>query len=381
MPEDTPAPAVLLADYTTLGLGGPAGTFVSAGTEADLIGAVRAADAAGDPVLLIGGGSNLVISDAGFPGTVIHVNTRGLRRADPGDGAAGGRARAVDVTVAAGEDWDDVVAATVADGLAGLEPLSGIPGRAGATPIQNVGAYGREVAEVITAVRVYDRQDGQVKVIPNEGCHFSYRSSLFKSGRPESLVSRPGAPAGRAAQPRYVVLDATFRLARQPQSAPVRYAELAAELGLGLGEQAGTGEVRAAVVKIRARKGMVLSPGDPDTRSAGSFFTNPVIDVAGLARVESAAAARGAGPVPRFPAGEGLVKVPAAWLIEHAGFAKGYGAPSPARVSSKHTLALVNAGDATAADLLALAREIVGGVCAAYGVTLTPEPILVGLTL
>ena len=373
-PEEPAAPAVLLADYTTLGLGGPAGAFVSAGTEADLIGAVRAADAAGDPVLLIGGGSNLVISDAGFPGTVIHVNTRGLRQA-----AAG--ASAVDVTVAAGEDWDEVVAATVADGLAGLEPLSGIPGRAGATPIQNVGAYGREVAEAITAVRVYDRQDGQVKVIPNEGCRFSYRSSLFKSGRPESLVSRPGAPAGTAGQPRYVVLETTFRLARQPQSAPVRYAELAAELGLALGEQAGTGEVRAAVVKIRARKGMVLNPGDPDTRSAGSFFTNPVITAAGLAQVQSAAAARGAGPVPRYPAGDGLVKVPAAWLIEHAGFAKGYGAPAAARVSSKHTLALVVAGDATAADLLALAREIVAGVRAAYGVLLTPEPILVGLAL
>jgi UDP-N-acetylmuramate dehydrogenase len=340
-------------------------------------------------VLLIGGGSNLVISDAGFPGTVIHVNTRGLRRADAGDGT-------VDVTVAAGEDWDDVVAATVADGLAGLEPLSGIPGRAGATPIQNVGAYGREVAEVITQVRVYDRQDDQTRIIQNEGCSFSYRTSLFKSGRPESLVSRPagasspaagsraaGSPAepGVAGQPRYVVLDVTFRLARQPLSAPVRYAELAAELGVALGEQAGTGEVRAAVIKIRARKGMVLRSGDPDTRSAGSFFTNPVVTAAEFAGVEAAAAARGAGPVPRYPAGEGLVKVPAAWLIERAGFAKGYGAPAPARVSAKHTLALVNAGGATTADLLALAREIVAGVRAAYGVTLTPEPILVGVSL
>jgi UDP-N-acetylmuramate dehydrogenase len=365
---------VLLADYTTLGLGGPARHFVSAATEPELIDAVRSADASGDPVLLIGGGSNLVISDAGVPGSVIHVNTRGLDHAD----AAGG---AVDVTVAAGEDWDGVVAATVADGLAGLEPLSGIPGRAGATPIQNVGAYGREVAEVITRVRVYDRRGGQVKVIPNEGCRFCYRGSLFKSGRPESLVSRSGAAAGAAGQPRYVVLDATFRLARQPKSAPVRYAELAAELGIALGERAGTGEVRAAVIKVRSRKGMVLNPGDPDTRSAGSFFTNPVITAADLDRVEAAAAARGAGPVPRYPADGSLVKVPAAWLIEHAGFAKGYGAPSPARVSSKHTLALVNTGDATAADLLGLAREIVAGVRAAYGVTLTPEPILVGLTL
>ena len=383
---------VALADYTTLGLGGPARSFVSADTEPGLVDAVRRADQAGEPVLLIGGGSNLVIADEGFAGRVVHVNTRGFTFVDAGEGA-------VSVTVAAGEDWDDVVAATVAEGLAGLEPLSGIPGRAGATPIQNVGAYGREVAEVITLVRVYDRQEDQVRTIKNEGCRFAYRTSLFKSGRPESLVSPPArasadrasadrasanqAPPAAAGQPRYVVLDVTFRLARQALSAPVSYAELAAELGVALGEQAGAGEVRAAVLKIRARKGMVLNPGDPDTRSAGSFFTNPVITAGELAAVEAAAAARGAGPVPRYPAGPGLVKVPAAWLIEHAGFAKGYGAEPgrPARVSSKHTLALVNAGAATTADLLALAREIVGGVQAAYGVTLTPEPILVGVTL
>ncbi len=368
-------PPVLLADYTTLGLGGPAKIFVSADTERALIHAVRSADKAGEPALLIGGGSNLVIADAGFPGTVIHVNTRGLTFVDAGDGA-------VNVTVAAGADWDDVVAAAVGEGLAGLEPLSGIPGRAGATPIQNVGAYGREVAEVITEVRVYDRQEDQIRVIPNEGCRFSYRTSLFKSGRPEALVSLAGSARSQAAgQPRYVVLDVTFRLVRQSLSAPVRYAELAAELGVELGEQAAVGEVRAAVIKIRSRKGMVLNPGDPDTRSAGSFFTNPVITAEEFAGVETAAAARGAGQVPRYPAGEGLVKVPAAWLIEHSGFAKGYGAPGQARVSSKHTLALVNAGEATTANLLALAREIVSGVRAAYGVTLTPEPILIGVTL
>ncbi len=285
------------------------------------------------------------------------MNTRGIGYAEAGDGA-------VDVTVAAGEDWDAVVAAAAAEGLAGLESLSGIPGRAGATPIQNVGAYGREVAEVITRVRVYDRQEDQILVLGNEECFFAYRTSLFKS-----------------AMPRYVVLDVTFRLTRQALSLPVKYAELAAELGVPLGEGAGIGEVRSAVLKIRARKGMVLNPGDPDTRSAGSFFTNPVIPIEALAGVESAAAARGAGNVPWYGAGEGLAKLPAAWLIEHAGFAKGYGAPAPARVSSKHTLALVNAGDATTADLLALAREIISGVHAAYGVTLTPEPILVGVTL
>ena len=346
-----------LADYTTLGLGGPARSFVSAATEAELIEAVKAADAAADPVLLIGGGSNLVISDEGFPGPVIHVNTRGVGYASADDGA-------VDVTVAAGEDWDEVVAAAVAEGLAGLESLSGIPGRAGATPIQNVGAYGREVAEVITRVRAYDRRDDQILVLGNADCSFAYRTSLFKA---------TGA--------RYVVLDVTFRLARQALSLPVKYAELAAELGVALGEGAGVGEVRAAVLKIRSRKGMVLSPGDPDTRSAGSFFTNPIITAADFAAVEAAAAARGAGPVPKYDAGAGLVKVPAAWLIEHAGFAKGYGAPSPARVSSKHTLALVNTGNASTADLLTLAREIVSGVRSAYGVTLTPEPILIGVSL
>jgi len=365
----------MLADYTTLGLGGPAKVFVSADTEQALIGAIRNADASGVPVLLIGGGSNLVISDAGFPGTVIHVNTRGLVYVDAGDGA-------VDVTVAAGGDWDDVVAATVAEGLSGLEPLSGIPGRAGATPIQNVGAYGREVAEVITQVRAYDRQEAQIRIIPNESCRFSYRTSLFKSGQPESLVPWPGKSSTQwGGQPRYVVLDVTFRLVRHSLSTPVKYAELASELGIEMGEQAAVGEVRAAVIKIRSSKGMVLNPGDPDTRSVGSFFTNPVITAEEFASVEAAAVAKGAGQVPRYPAGEGLVKVPAAWLIEHAGFAKGHGAPGPARVSSKHTLALVNTGQATTADLLALAREIVSGVQAAYGVTLTPEPTLIGVTL
>ncbi len=367
--------ATVLADYTTLGLGGPAQVFVSADTEPALIRAVRNADLAGEPVLLLGGGSNLVISDEGFPGTVVHVNTRGLTYVDAGGGF-------VDLTAAAGADWDNVVAASVAEGLAGLEPLSGIPGRAGATPIQNVGAYGREVAEVITQVRVYDRQAERVKVLQNESCRFSYRTSMFKSGRPESLLARPGgASAGTPGQPRYLVLDVTFRLPRQSLSAPIRYAELASELGVPMGEQAAAGEVRAAVIKIRSRKGMVLNPGDPDTRSAGSFFTNPVITAAALARVEAAAAARGLAPVPHYPAAGGMIKVPAAWLIERSGFTKGYGAPAPARVSSKHTLALVNTGEATTSDLLALAREIVAGVQAAYGVTLTPEPTLIGVAL
>jgi UDP-N-acetylmuramate dehydrogenase len=342
-----------LADYTTLGLGGPAKAFVAATSPASLIGAVRAADAAGEPVLILGGGSNLVIADEGFPGTVVHVNTRGIGYAETGGGQ-------VDVSVAAGEDWDDVVAAVVAEGLAGLECLSGIPGQAGATPIQNVGAYGHEVAEVIRGVRVFDRRTGKEQLIPNGSCCFAYRTSYFKQN-----------PA------RYVVLTVTFRLTRDPLSMPVKYAELAAELGVQMGERAGVTDVRSAVLKIRARKGMVLNPGDPDTRSAGSFFTNPVLDAERFAQLAAAAAV----PVPRFDAGEGKVKVPAAWLIEHAGFAKGYGAPGPARVSSKHTLALINAGGATTADVLGLAREIRDGVRAAFGVTLEPEPTLVGATL
>ena len=368
-----------LSDYTTLGLGGPAKTFVEAASEDELVAAVRAADAADEPVLLLGGGSNLVIADDGFPGTVIHIGPRGLEFSAPSADDL------VDVTVAAGEDWDSVVAATVARGLAGLECLSGIPGRAGATPVQNVGAYGQEVAEAITSVRVFDRVKGTTFDLPNASCHFAYRNSLFKSGAPD----------------RYVVTSVTFRLHRDSLSRPVKYAELASALGVEMGERAAADAVRAAVLKIRGRKGMVLNPDDPDTRSAGSFFTNAVISAEQFAHVEAVAATRDSvratgRPVPRFPVspvegspvegspvegGDGLVKVPAAWLIEHAGFTKGYGAPGPARVSSKHTLALTNAGGATTADLLALAREIVAGVREVFGVTLTPEPTLVGVTL
>jgi UDP-N-acetylmuramate dehydrogenase len=349
---------VRLADYTTVRLGGPARGFVRAGTEDELIDAVRAADAAGERVLILGGGSNLVVSDEGFDGTVIQVATRGVSR-DTGPGG---------LTVAAGEDWDAVVARTVAEGLAGLECLSGIPGLTGATPIQNVGAYGQEVAETITRVRVYDRVTGGVLDIPNELCDFGYRTSRFRGAE------------------RFVVLSVTFRLAVQVLSAPVRYAELAAALGVPVGGQVESAEARAAVIELRQRKGMVLDPADPDTRSAGSFFVNPVLDAPALAAVEAAARAR-CGPqarVPRFEvagSGDGLVKVPAAWLIEQAGFGKGYNPGDGARISAKHTLALVNAGTASTAALLALAREIRDGVRDAFGVSLAPEPVLVGVTL
>jgi UDP-N-acetylmuramate dehydrogenase len=353
---------MLLSQYTTLGLGGPAKSFVTAATDDELIAAVRAADAAGDPVLVLGGGSNLVIADEGFRGTVVHVATRGFSCVRDGDG--------VEVAVAAGETWDDVVAATVGDGLAGLECLSGIPGRAGATPIQNVGAYGQEVAEVIASVRALDRRQGSVRTVVSEQCEFAYRTSMFKQS------AGPSGPGSR-----YVVLGVTFRLHDEKLSRPVRYAELAAELGVAIGERVPCADARAAVLTIRGRKGMVISPDDPDSRSAGSFFTNPVLDAGQLAHVESVAQARGIGPVPRFDVGDGRVKVPAAWLIERSGFAKGYGMPGPAHVSTKHTLALVNAGDASTADLLALAREIAAGVREAFGVTLDTEPVLVGVTL
>jgi UDP-N-acetylmuramate dehydrogenase len=347
---------VKLADYTTVRLGGPARGFVRAGSEDELIEAVRAADASGEPMLILGGGSNLVVADEGFDGTVIQVATRGVT-----SGADAGV-----LTAAAGEDWDAVVARAVAEGLAGLECLSGIPGLVGATPIQNVGAYGQEVSETITWVRVYDRKTGDVVEIPGQQCGFGYRTSRFR-----------GAD-------RFVVLSVTFRLAVQVRSAPVGYAELAAALGVSPGDQAESTEVRSAVIELRQRKGMVIDPADPDTRSVGSFFVNPVLDGAALAAVEAAARAR-CGPqteVPRFAAAEeGLVKVPAAWLIERAGFGKGYNPGDGARISSKHTLALVNSGSASTAALMALAREIRDGVRDAFGVSLAPEPVLVGVSL
>jgi len=343
-----------LADFTTVGLGGPARAFVRAETEDELIDAVRTADAAGEPVLILGGGSNLVVADEGFDGTVIQVATRGVRR----DGPLG------ELTVAAGEEWDGFVARTVAEGLAGLECLSGIPGLTGATPMQNVGAYGQEVSDTITRVRVWDRDTAEILEIPAAQCGFGYRTSRFRGSA------------------RFVVLSVTFALAVQSRSAPVRYAELAAALGVAPGDQVDGAEARAAVIELRQRKGMVIDPADPDTRSAGSFFLNPVLDAATLAGVEAAARAR-CGPdvrVPRFEAGNGHVKVPAAWLIERSGFTRGYNPGDGARISAKHTLALVNAGSASTAALLALAREIRDGVHAAFGVTLHPEPILIGVT-
>jgi len=368
------AAQVPLAGYTTLRLGGPARRFAEAADEAELIAQARGADERGEPLLVLGGGSNLVVADAGFPGIVVRVATRGIGHAPDGE--------SVLLTVAAGENWEPVVAGAVADGLAGLECLAGIPGLTGATPIQNVGAYGQEVAETLVTVRAYDRDRREVVDLPAAECGFGYRTSAFK----RSLQS--GSGAGSRAGPglvtgRFVVLAVTFRLERSALSAPVRYGELARTLGIGEGGRAPLAEVRSAVLALRRGKGMVLDPADPDTRSAGSFFTNPVLDRAALAALERAVAAT-CGPgvqVPRFPAGPGHIKVPAAWLIERAGFTKGYPGGVGPRISAKHTLALVNPGDATTDGLLALAREIADGVRKTFGVELAAEPVLVGASL
>jgi UDP-N-acetylmuramate dehydrogenase len=375
---------VPLSSLTTLRVGGPAARLAEARSVDEVIEAVLAADASGEPLLVLGGGSNLVVSDHGFPGTALRIATSGLTVRE-----AGSR---VLVTVAAGENWDRVVEWSVTEKLAGLECLAGIPGLTGATPIQNVGAYGQEVAGTITTVTVLDRAAGSVTSLAGTECGFGYRTSRFKrTAWPRSESSVQGAevpgPTGR-----YVVLDITFELERDPLSIPVRYAELAARLGVEIGDRAPLDDVRAAVLELRRGKGMVLDSADPDTTSAGSFFTNPLLGPGELARLERLADARRPGiRVPVFPAQADadpsghrdgpLVKVPAAWLIEQAGFARGYPGSGAARISSKHTLAITNAGGATAADLIRLARQIAGGVRSAFGIDLDHEPVLVGVTL
>jgi UDP-N-acetylmuramate dehydrogenase len=379
---------VPLARYTTLGLGGPAARFAEAGSDHQVIAEVRDADATGVPVLVLGGGSNLVVGDEGFPGTVVHIATSGVTITAGQDGVA--------VAVAAGEDWDALVERCVGEGLSGLECLSGIPGLAGATPIQNVGAYGQEVSETIVAVRAYDRLRDTVVTLANAECGFGYRTSAFKRGAragrgaPADARTRPASrraavdPA--AATGRFVVLGVTFSLIADPLSAPVGYGELARVLGVGEGGRVPLGDARSAVLSLRRGKGMVLDPDDPDTRSAGSFFTNPVVGLRQLDEVRRRAAARSGRTaaevsVPHFAAGDGQVKIPAAWLIEQAGFTKGYRREGGARISSKHTLALTNPGGASSASLVGLARDIRNGVHQAFGVDLVNEPVLVGAEL
>jgi UDP-N-acetylmuramate dehydrogenase len=346
-----------LADLTTLRVGGPIGRLVTVSTTDDLVDAVHEVDDADEPLLVVAGGSNLLVSDDGFDGTVVLVETRGVEVASS-DLCSG-----MSVQIAAGEPWDDVVRRAVEEGWVGIEALSGIPGSTGATPIQNVGAYGQDVAQTISSVRTWDRREERVRTFAVGECGFTYRGSLFKSDS------------------RYVVLDVTFQLPFGDLSAPIGYADLARGLGVALGQRVPLAEAREGVLAQRRARGMVLDPADHDTWSAGSFFTNPVLSTGAFARLTARAGLTGAGDPPSYPAEGGGLKASAAWLIERAGFDKGYGLPGPAALSTKHTLALTNRGGASAGDLLVLAREVRDGVQDRFGVLLEPEPRLVGLTL
>jgi UDP-N-acetylmuramate dehydrogenase len=341
-----------LAAHTTLRLGGPARRVVTATDEQQIMQIVRDADLAHEPVLVLAGGSNLVIGDDGFDGTAVVLATTGVRARPDGDDVV--------VTVAAGEPWDGFVARTVAEKWSGVECLSGIPGSAGATPIQNVGAYGQEIAERITSVRVYDRRTGEMVVMPAADCGFGYRHSVFKH------------------VDRWIVLSVDIRLTRSARSAPIRYAELARALSVPAGERADAADAREAVLTLRGGKGMVLDPDDRDTWSVGSFFMNPVLDPGAHAAFEARAAEF--APVASWPERDGAVKISAAWLIERAGFGKGYGRDGVS-ISTKHTLALTNRGTGTTSGLLDLAREIRAGVHDRFGVTLRPEPVLVNCAI
>ncbi|MDX6225839.1 MAG: UDP-N-acetylmuramate dehydrogenase [Frankiales bacterium] len=331
-----------LSELTTLQLGGPAGELVEASTEQQLLEAL----ATDLPLLVVGGGSNLVVGDDGFDGRVVLVRTRGIEVLDTSDCAG------VTIRVAAGEPWVDVVTRAVTEGWSGIECLAGIPGSTGATPIQNVGAYGQEVASTVAAVRTVERATGRISTFANADCGFGYRTSRFKAHADE-----------------YVVLSVDFQLALSPHSEPIRYDELAARLSVGIGDRAPLADVASAVLALRRGKGMVLDPADPDTRSAGSFFTNPVL-----------AAEDVPAEAPAWPQPDGTVKTSAAWLIEQAGFGRGWG-EGAAGISTKHTLALVNRGGATTAELLDCARAIRAGVFGKFGVLLTPEPTLVNCSL
>jgi len=334
---------VTLAERTTLRVGGPADGWMVAQSDDELVEAVLECDDTGTAVLLLGDGSNVVVADEGFRGTVVDVATRGVAVADVPGG--------VSLTVKAGEPWDDLVEYAVRQGWAGIEALSGIPGRCGSTPIQNVGAYGQEVAQVITSVRALDRLSGELVTLGPAECGFGYRSSMFKAS--------PG---------RWAVLAVTMRLSAS-RTGEVAYPELARILGVEVGGQADLREIRAAVLALRHRKGMVLDAADHDTWSAGSFFTNPVLGD----DVDTPAGC------PRYPAAQGT-KVSAAWLIENAGVSRGFslGDGSGAAISSRHSLAITNRGGASAADVMALARAVQDRVQQAFGIPLSIEPTLVG---
>ncbi|TRZ85435.1 MAG: UDP-N-acetylmuramate dehydrogenase [Streptomycetaceae bacterium] len=335
-----------LSDYTSLRVGGPATNFIEVSTEAEIVAAI---EGAGDsPILIMGGGTNILVSDAGFNGTVIRIsNTNIESEVDACSGAT--------LTIGAGENWDAFVETTVSRGFAGLETLSGIPGTVGAAPIQNIGAYGHEVSEFITRVRTYDRREKAIRTFTNSECEFSYRSSKFKLEKD-----------------RYVVLDVAFQLRMGEMTTPIIYTELAAALGIAVGEKAGVVVTREKTLALRAQKGMLLKSEDHDSWSAGSFFTNPIIS--------SEVASKLPDDAPRWIQNDGRVKVSAAWLMEHAGVHKG-DSVSGARISSKHVLALTNSGTATASDIAALAKEAREKVLSTFGIELIPEVNLVGINL
>lgn len=340
--------STVLREHTTFRIGGPARRFVTARTEQEIVATVRDCDSRGEPLLVLGGGSNVLIADEGFDGTVLKLANTGLEQGAPA-------CHGVEVRVGAGETWDDFVAHCVTQQWSGPEALSGIPGSVGASPIQNIGAYGAEVGSFIQQVRTWDRSTGAIRTVFAHDCGFGYRTSVFKQ--------QPG---------RLVVIAVTFQLPLGHLAQPIRYPELAAALGVEVGERAEATRVREEVLRIRRGKGMVLDEADRDSWSAGSFFTNPLLTPEQAAELPTEA--------PRFPAGD-RVKTSAAWLISHAGFGKGHPTGGRARLSSKHVLALTNHDDATAADVVALAREVRDGVEARFGITLTPEVNLIGVSL
>jgi UDP-N-acetylmuramate dehydrogenase len=335
-----------LSKYTSLRVGGPATKIVQVSTEAQIIAAIE--EAGNTPILIMGGGTNVLIADKGFEGTVIRISNNSVQsEVDACSGAT--------LTIGAGEDWDSFVQTTINSGFAGLETLSGIPGTVGAAPIQNIGAYGHEVSEFITRVRTYDRQLKEIYTFTNSQCEFTYRNSYFKA--------HPG---------RYVVLEVQFQLRIGEFSDPITYLELSKKLGVEPGDKASVISTRAAVLELRASKGMLLSPDDRDSWSAGSFFTNPIISQQAADALPDAA--------PKWPLNDGRVKISAAWLIENAGMHKG-DEVGGARISTKHVLALTNSGDATAADIAELARRARDQVREVFGITLEAEVNLIGIEI
>ena len=335
-----------LSQFTSFRVGGPAKKVIQVSTESEIIAAIE--EAGDSPVLILGGGTNLLISDKGFDGTVIRISNNAVHsEVDACSGAT--------LTIGAGEDWDTFVQTSIDRGYAGLETLSGIPGTVGAAPIQNIGAYGHEVSEYITRVRTYDRVEKTLKTFTNAECQFTYRNSYFKT--------HPG---------RYVVLDVQFQIRIGEMSDPITYLELAKKLGVELGDKAPVKETRAAVLELRASKGMLLSQDDHDSWSAGSFFTNPIVSQQQADQLPNAA--------PKWPLIDGRVKISAAWLIENSGTHKG-DEVGGARISTKHVLALTNSGTATASDIAELAKRARNQVKEVFGITLEAEVNLVGVEI